>query len=225
MLKAIIFDLDNTLIDFMKMKHMSIEAAASAMIDAGLNHTKKRIVKKLVDLYSTFGWEDQTVFQKYLKDEEGKVDYRVLANAINAYRRVRSSFLEPFPHVMGTLLKIRESGIKLAIVTDAPRLKAWTRLTAMKIDSFFDIVVAFEDTNKLKPSKKPFEVALRKLKLKPEECLMVGDMLERDIKGAKKLGMKSCFAKYGNPNSISNVRPDYVIKDIRELLKIIKANS
>ena len=44
MTKAIIFDLDNTLIDFVKMKRMSIEAAASAMIDAGLEQKKNKIV-------------------------------------------------------------------------------------------------------------------------------------------------------------------------------------
>lgn len=221
MIKAIIFDLDNTLVDFMKIKHISIEAAASAMIDSGLDHKKGRIVKKLLHLYDLHGWEDQTVFQKYLKEEEDTVDFRVLANAINAYRRVRSGFLEPFPHVMKTLLELKNKGIILAIVSDAPRLKAWIRLTAMKIDNFFDIVVTFDDTNKLKPSKKPFEVALKKIKLDPSECLMVGDMLERDIKGAKKLGMKTCFAKYGNPKAVSDVKPDFVINDVSEILKII----
>lgn len=221
MIKAIIFDLDNTLIDFVKMKHMSIEAAASAMIDSGLDHKKERIVKGLFLLYDEYGWEDQNVFQKYLHKEEGKIDYRVLANAINAYRSVRTGFLGPFPHVMSTLIKLKQSGIKLAIVSDAPRLKAWIRLTAMKIDNFFDIVVTFDDTKRLKPSKKPFVVALNKLRLKAEECLMVGDRLERDIKGANKIGMKTCFAKYGNQKSSSKVKPDYTINDISELLKFI----
>lgn len=221
MIKAIIFDLDNTLIDFMKMKRMTIEAAASSMIDAGLDHEKENIVKKLLKLYDKYGWEDQTIFQKYLKQNEGKVDYRVLANGINAYRRVRTGFLEPYPHVMDILLELKSRGIKLAIVSDAPKLKAWTRLSAMKIDHFFDIVVAFEDTKRLKPAKKPFMVALRKLKVEAGECMMVGDMMDRDIKGANRLGMKTCFAKYGNTNS-SKGRPDYKINDISELLKIVQ---
>jgi putative hydrolase of the HAD superfamily len=219
MIKAIFFDLDNTLIDFIKMKHMSIEAAASAMIDAGLKREKGKIVKSLFKLYDNIGYEDQTVFQKYLKKEKS-LDFRILANAINAYRRVRTGFLEPYPHVTSTLLRLREKGIKLAIVTDAPNLKAWIRLTAMKIDHFFDLVVAFEDTKELKPSKKPFIFALNQLQLKPEECLMVGDMPERDIKGAKKLGIKTCLAKYGNRPPSATAHPDYEINDISELLEI-----
>jgi putative hydrolase of the HAD superfamily len=221
MIKAVIFDLDNTLIDFMRMKHMTIEAAASAMVGAGLEHKKERVVKKLFELYDMHGWEDQTIFQKYLQQEEGKIDYRILASGINAYRVVRTGFLEPFPHVIPTLVELKKKGIKLAIVSDAPKLKAWIRLTAMKIDHFFDVVVAFEDTKRLKPSKKPFVIALNRLKLKAEDCLMVGDMPERDIKGATKLGMKTCFAKYGAQDPTVKVKADYIVNDIRQILKFI----
>ena len=108
----------------------------------------------------------------------------------------------------------------MALVTDAPKLKAWLRLASMKLSNFFDVVVAFEDTKKLKPSKLPFEAALRQLKVKPSECLMVGDWPERDIKGAAKSGIKTCFAKYGNPKV--KAKADFTINDIRELLSIVK---
>ena len=220
MIKAVLFDLDNTLIDFMRMKKNSCEAAVSAMIDAGLRVKKEKALKKLFKLYDKYGLEDKKIFQKFLKDEIGRVDYRILANAIVAYRNVRTSYLQPYPHTDYVLIKLRSKGIKLAIVSDAPRLKAWLRLMAMKIGNFFDVVVAYEDTKQLKPSSLPFEAALRKLKVKAEECLMVGDMPHRDIEGAKKLGIKTCFAKYGQPKKKSDA--DYVIKDIKELLKIVK---
>ncbi len=222
MIKAIIFDLDNTLIDFMKMKYMSMEAAASAMIDGGLRHGKDKIMRRLFKLYDQYGWEDQTIFQKYLMKESGKVDYRVLGNAINAYRRVRHGFLEPFPHVIETLLGLRQKGIKLAIVSDAPKLKAWIRLTAMKIDRFFDIIVGFEDTKQYKPSRKPFEVALKRLRVKASECLMIGDMPHKDIKGAKQMGMETCFARYGSmKRKTPSIKADHTIDDILELLRIV----
>jgi len=221
MIKAVLFDLDNTLIDFMRMKRNSCESAISAMIDAGLNVKKEKALKKLFKLYDQYGLEDKKIFQKFLKGETGKVDYRILANAIVAYRSVRTSYLKPFPHTDYVLLKLKSKGIKLAIVTDAPRLKAWLRLMAMKIGNFFDIVVAYEDTKELKPSNLPFEAALKKLRVKPEECLMVGDLPHRDIEGAKKLGMKTCFAKYGNPK-VRKSDADYEINDIKELLRIVK---
>ncbi len=221
MIKAVLFDLDNTLIDFMRMKTNSCEAAISAMIDAGLDIKKEKALKRLFNLYDKYGLEDNKIFQKFLKEEKGIIDYRILANAIVAYRNVRSSYLMPYPHTDFVLLKLKSKGIKLAIVSDAPRLKAWLRLMAMKIGNFFDIVVTFEDTKQLKPSNLPFEAALRRLKLKPQECLMVGDMPNRDIEGAKNLGMKTCFARYGNKKA-GKSNADYEIKDIKELLKIVK---
>ncbi len=220
MIKAVLFDLDNTLIDFLKMKKMSCDAAITAMIGAGLKVKQDKALKILFDLYDKYGLEEKSIFQKFLKKVSGKVDYKILANGIVAYRRIRSGLLEPFPNVDYVLLKLKSRGIKIAIVTDAPKLKAWLRLAAMKLSNFFDIVVAFEDTKRLKPSKMPFEAALKQLKVKPEECLMVGDWPERDIKGAAELGMKTCFAKYGNPKA--KAKADYTIKDIRELLRIVK---
>ena len=220
MIKAVIFDLDNTLIDFMKMKKISCDAAISAMIGAGLDIKKEKAMKELFYLYDKYGLEEKTIFQKFLKKIAKKIDYEVLASGIVAYRRVRSGFLEPYPHVSEVLFELKKRGIKLAIVSDAPRLKAWVRLVAMKINHLFDIVITFDDTKEMKPSVAPFKLAFKKLKLKPYECLMVGDRPERDIKGARKLGMLTCFAKYGNPNAKSNA--DYEINDIKELLEIVE---
>ncbi len=220
MVKAILFDLDNTLVDFMRMKKISCEAAIDAMIDAGLEVDKNKAINVLFKLYDEYGLEDPKIFQKFLKKVIGKVDHRILACGIVAYRRIRVGFLEPYPHTHYVLLNLKSKGIKLGIVTDAPRLKAWLRLASMKITDFFDCVVTFEDTKELKPSELPFRTALKKLKVKPEECLMVGDMPHRDIVGAKKLGINTCFASYGNPK-IRKSGADIVINDIKELLQKI----
>lgn len=219
MLKAIIFDLDNTLIDFMRFKRVSCENAVDAMIDAGLKINKKSAMKEIYSLYEKYSMEDPKIFQHFLKKVTGKVDYKELAYAINAYRTARQAVLTPYPGTKATLIRLREKGLKLAIVSDAPKLKAWLRLTAMKIDDFFDVVVAKEDTGRLKPSKLPFRAALKQLNLKPEQCLMVGDRPDRDLKGAKALKIKTCFAKYGNKGKAKG-RWDFEIKDITELAAV-----
>ena len=128
MIKAVIFDLDNTLIDFMKMKKISCDAAISAMIGAGLDIKKEKAMKELFYLYDKYGLEEKTIFQKFLKKVARKINYEILASGIVAYRRVRSGFLEPYPHVINVLFDLKRRGIKLAIVSDAPRLKAWKGL-------------------------------------------------------------------------------------------------
>ncbi|HLC65609.1 MAG TPA: TIGR02253 family HAD-type hydrolase [Candidatus Nanoarchaeia archaeon] len=219
MIKAVLFDLDNTLIDFMKMKRMSCEAAISSMIDAGLKMEKEKAMEELFKLYNQYGLEDPMIFQRFLK-LYGRVDSRIIANGIVAYRKVRLGFLDSYPHVRKTLMELKLRKIKTGIVTDAPRLKAWIRLASMKIDDLFDAVVAFEDTKQRKPSELPFREAIKKLGVEPENCLMIGDWPERDINGAKKLGIKTCFARYGNP-SVKKSGADYEINSIEEILSIL----
>ena len=174
MIKAVMFDLDNTLIDFMRMKKGCCRAAVSAMKKAGLRIDRKKALKIMFDLYKEVGIEYKYIFQKFLR-QTGKIDYRVLSAGIAAYRRAQIKYMKPYPAVKNTLKKLKKKGLRLAIVSDAPRLKAWTRLQELGISKYFDAVIAFGDTNQRKPSKLPFKKALQTLKVKPAETLMVGD--------------------------------------------------
>ncbi len=220
-IKAVLFDLDNTLIDFFRMKTESSNAAIKAMIDAGLPVKEEKAIEILSELFKEYGIEDQTIFQKFLEKTIKKIDYKILSNGIAAYRRVQFGFLFPYPHVRSTLVKLKEKNLILGIVSDAPRMRAWLRLAEMNMTHYFDVVVTLDDTGKLKPSKMPFEKALKELKLKPEEILFVGDNPERDIFGAKEVGMKTCLAKYGQKFFSKKIKADFEIKDINELQKII----
>jgi len=218
--KAIIFDLDNTLIDFTKMKKEATEAAIEAMIDAGLKIEKKKALRMINRLYEKYGIEYQKVFDKLLWKIVGKVDKKILAAGVVAYRKVKEGYVEPYPNVIPTLIELIRRGYKLGIISDAPAFQAWSRLAGMKLMHFFDFVIAFEETKKRKPNQLPFKLAVKKLKLKPNEIMMVGDDPRRDIAGAKKIGMVTVLAKYGQIFK-ARVKPDFEINDISELLKIL----
>ncbi|MEM2956438.1 MAG: TIGR02253 family HAD-type hydrolase [Candidatus Pacearchaeota archaeon] len=222
MIKAILFDLDNTLVDFMAMKKKSCEAAIDAMIASGLEIKRDEALKILFELYDKYGIEYQQIFQKFLEKTKGKVDYKILANGVIAYRKIREFYLSPYPRVIPTLIELKKK-YTLAIITDAPRLQAWLRLVSMKIDSFFDIVITAADVRKKKITAAPFKAALKELKIKPEEAMMVGDWIDRDIKTAKSLGIKTCYARYGDekPAPLGQSGADYEIEDIKDLIKII----
>ena len=226
MIRAVIFDLDNTLVDFMKMKELCIQAAVTAMIDAGLPLGKDKANTKLFAIYDREGIEYQQIFDRFLEEELGTVDYKIQAAGIHAYRRQRSAALVAYPHVHATLIELIKRGIKLGVVSDAPRPQAWLRLVQLYLHHLFDHVVTFDDTGIKKPDPKPFLACLEKLAIKPSEGLMVGDWAERDVAGAKAVGMKTVLAKYGDLFHSENVLADFEVEDIKDLITIVgKLNS
>ncbi len=225
MIKAVIFDLDNTLIDFMEAKLTSCDASIDAMIGAGLKIDRKKATKILFELYKKHGIEYSRIFQKFLLETAGKIDMKILSAAIVSYRKVQANYHKPYKGVYKTLNRLKKR-YRLAIVSDAPSLKAWLRLTEMGIQNYFDVVVTFDDTRKTKPHSLPFRKAIKKLELKPEEILFVGDQPQRDIKGAKTVGMKTALAEYGLQGKfrkyLKKNKPDYTLKRIEDILKILK---
>ena len=225
MIKAIIFDLDNTLTDFMRFKKTAIDAAVDAMIDAGLKVTRKRLLEKIGEVYDSEGIEDQQVFNKVLKKIDGKVEDRILAAGIVGYRKAKEGSMKLYPHVKATLTGLIKSGIKMVIVSDAPRLPAWMRICSLGLQDYFDNVITFDDTGEKKPSSVPFRMALDVLGIPAGEVLMVGDLKDRDIEGAKKVGIKTAFARYGDSKNTEEAGADYELKDISELLDIVKSEN
>jgi putative hydrolase of the HAD superfamily len=221
MIKLIIFDLDNTLTDFMRMKDESIIAAIRSMIDAGLDFPEEKINEEIYRVYDEKGIEYQKVFDKLLVTLIGHVDYRILAAGIVGYRKAREAALVLYPHVNRTLLTLLKKGLRLAVISDAPRQEAWMRLCYLGLHHMFDTVIAFEDTGERKPSPVPFRLVLERLGIEPTEALMIGDWPERDIAGAGELGIYTVFARYGDTFGTGESGADYEIEDIFELVGIV----
>jgi putative hydrolase of the HAD superfamily len=221
MIKAIIFDLDNTLLDFIKMKQFAVKVAITAMNEAGLHVDEKTAYQDIFDLYMEKGWENQQVFDDYLTQTTGEVSHKILAAGIVSYRRAREATLLVYPNVNKTLIQLIKMGIKLAVVSDAPSREAWMRLYYLNLHHVFDPVLTFDDTGVRKPSPKPFKLALKGLNVKPEEALMIGDWPERDVVGAGQIGMKTVFARYGDTFGTIDSGANYDVNDIYELVGII----
>jgi HAD superfamily hydrolase (TIGR02253 family) len=225
MLKAVIFDLDNTLVDFMLMKKQAIDAAINAMRDAGLKLSTDEIRHRIDQIYNERGIEFQSVFDELLYREFSKIDHKILSAGVIAYRRAREAALVPYPHVTMTLIRLSKMQLKLGVVSDAPGKEAWLRLCYLNFHHLFDAVVTFDDTGMRKPNPEPFRKVLEMLQIEPCEALMVGDWAERDVLGAAQVGMKTVFARYGNTFGTEISNANYDIDDITQVIDIVKEEN
>jgi putative hydrolase of the HAD superfamily len=225
MIKAVIFDIDNTLTDFMRWKRAAVDAAVEAMIDAGLKVDKAAMVEKIFDVYWKEGVEDQRIFDKVLQQEFGRIDYKILASGIIGYRQAKEGSMTLYPHVTMTLIELMKMGLGRAVISDAPKLEVWLRIVALGLQHYFDHVVTSEDFGVKKPAPQPFQKALDLLGTRPHETIMVGDWAERDIAGAKKLGIKTAWAKYGDTFHTKESGADYELDDILDLLDIVRKEN
>ena len=156
MIKAIIFDLDNTLLDFMKMKSSSINAAVNGMINAGMNINLEESIKKIYSIYENKGYEHQKVFNEFIVNEVGEINYKYLAAGIVEYKKAKEKSLNLYNDVVPTLDVLLNMNLKLGIVSDAPSREAWIRLYMLNLHNKFKHVVTFNDTGFHKPAKEPF---------------------------------------------------------------------
>ena len=224
-IKGVIFDLDNTLLDFMKMKEFAVKSAIKGMIEAGLLIDEEQSYSEIVSIYEEFGWENQKVFDVFIEKQIGHVDNKFLAAGIVAYRRAREANLMVYPNVNKTLMSLAKSGIKLGVVSDAPSREAWMRIYYLNLYHFFDVVITFDDTGERKPSSKPFQMCLDSLSLEPAHTIMVGDWPDRDVVGAKQIGMKTAFARYGDTFGTIHSGADWDLNDIYQLVMIINEHN
>jgi putative hydrolase of the HAD superfamily len=225
MIKGVVFDLDNTLLDFMKMKEFAVKAAIRGMIEAGLKVNEDKSYIEINSIYEEFGWENQKVFDVFLEKSIGHVDNKFLAAGIVAYRRAREANLMAYPNVNKTLMALTKSGIKLGVVSDAPSREAWMRIYYLNLYHYFDVVITYDDSGERKPSPVPFQLALNGMGLRPEETIMIGDWPERDVVGAQQIGMKTAFARYGDTFGTVNSGADWDLNDIYQLVGIINEHN
>jgi len=232
-IEAVIFDLDNTLTDFIRAKDDAIRAAIDAMIDVGLPLGPEEAHRRIYEIYQREGIEDQRVFDRFLEAEQGRVDPRTLAAAVIAYRRARDGSLVLYPHAKMVLNQLLRGGYGLAVVSDAPRFEAWLRLVRLGLHHHFDHVFTYEDTGVRKPDPAPFRLALRELGVRPGQAVMIGDWPTRDIRGASDLGLHTVWARYGDKappykdpaaaasESAAGAEAEFIIDDLAQLLDVL----
>lgn len=131
----------------------------------------------------------------------------------------RISLLPGAQHVLAGL---KRAGFRLGLVTNTslPHAIIVEEFQQLALYEYFDTVVCSSEIVFRKPDRVMFEVALRALNVGPNEAMFVGDSYHADVIGAKQVGMKAVWLNPDRKPAPGEVRPDYDIAGLEEILKL-----
>lgn len=186
-LKALIFDIDSTL--------YTNQAYAFEQVDCQVRQFAKE--RKISDDDARKMVADYR--KKFAQEHDGSkvsLGNTLLSFGVPIEQSVqwRKDLLEPsdflsFDQKLFDVLQKLEKRFKLICVTNNPVLPARKTLEAIGVSSFFKDIIGLDTCYKSKPAREPFELAVKTLGIKMEECLAIGDRYDMDVSLPLQMGM------------------------------------
>ena len=226
MVKAVIFDLDDTLIlekDYIisGFKHI----AKLMCIKTGIN--ENQLLHDLMDLYEE---NPKQVFNRLYEKYNMVYTDEMITELVNEYR-CHLPDIRYYDDVLPCLNALKESGIKTGIITDGYEVSQRQKLKVIDADKYFDAIILTDELGReyWKPHPRPFEIMKHKLDVEFDEMVYVGDNPEKDFYISRFYPIKTVRINrngiYTNKAYYKGVRETFYIKNMQELLNILKKNN
>lgn len=227
-IKCILFDVDDVLYDASLQAEMARLNAIRAMIEAGLPSDVENAYRVLKEIVKEYGPDYPRHFDKLLERLGLRWDPRVIAAGVVAYRETNMAYLRPYPDTVTTLLKLRDLGYRLGVVSDGRTVKQWQKLISLGLQHFFQYVLISEEAGSETIGPEMFKTALEKLNLQPGEVAFIGKKLNPDILNANRIGIVSIRMRRGESKNEEaekdEMKPSYEVTKLSEILKILQQN-
>ncbi|AXY55301.1 HAD family hydrolase [Acinetobacter chinensis] len=217
-MKAVLFDLDGTLIDtaadFIRIIQEMCRQEGKAVVDAELIRTQvsegARAMVKLV--YPELEVEDP-VFLAHRQ------------RFLNLYGQDIAVDTDLFTGMYPLLETLEQHQIPWGIVTNKPRALSESLLEALNLTERCAVLVCPEDVSRTKPDPEPMYLAAEQIQIIAKDCIYVGDH-PRDIDAGRNAGMYTILAAYGylplaHKDDLNAWQADCIVNDVAELQQII----
>lgn len=216
-MKAMTFDLDNTLYD-VSQYYLGGFREIAEYLSKKYNLSSQKIYKKLKDI-----WDEKTSMHHHLFDDA--LDFFSCKKELNRILGMFNDYegeLRPYPHVALILEELKKRKYKLGIITDGDVDRQKRKVRLLGLGGLFDEIILTKELGSLKPSVVPFQEMINRLGVTPQESLYVGDNPLLDFEGAKKAGMKTVRLLKGEfKDMLKNEYIDYEIREFKDLLSLV----
>lgn len=212
MLKAVVFDLDGTLLD----RDKSVESFVAHQYDRlkdFLGHIDQRdYIARFIDLDEHgYVWKDRVYLQLI---EEFAITGIIWEQLLADYLTHFPAHCVPFANLIPMLERLKSEGLQIGMITNGYTEFQLSNIRALGIEHLFDAVLISEKEGLRKPDKRIFELALKRLGVAAEEALFVGDHPVNDVEAAKQAGMTGVWKRN---SQWSGAAADFFIDDLSEL--------
>ena len=229
--RVIFWDLDQTLLNF----DLSMDYAIRAVFGQYGLHIDEKIVKRY-DAINTSYWK-RLELGEITKQEVTLGRFRTLFEELGIHHIAPEEINKIYQTELGNVFfymdgakevvtKLRDMGYLQYVVTNGVNSTQASKMKLSGLDALVDGVFVSELIGYPKPMKEFFDACFKALPdIEREECILVGDSLTSDMKGANNSGIAACWF---NPEAVINdkdVRIDYEIRRLRELLPILEEES
>jgi putative hydrolase of the HAD superfamily len=221
MVKAILFDLDGTLLDrdasLLRLIHDQYDR-----FHAAFGHIPQdTFIKRFVELDAHgYVWKDK-VYQLLI--EEFGICGVSWDELLDDYLARFHEHCVPFPHLHATLEQLTLRQIKLGMITNGFTALQMSNIRALEIEHDFSVLLISEQAGLRKPDPRIFQKALDELGVSAQESMYVGDHPANDILAAQQVGMLGVWKR--NDCWPPPAEADFVIDDLSELLSLIQPFS
>lgn len=213
-IKAVLFDLDGTLLD----RDASLVFFVRDQYDrySQLQLVEKDIfVQRFIELDNHgYVWKDK-VYQQLI--DEFSIQDIEWTELLNDYLNSFQKHCIGFPNLINMLTQLKNNGVRIALVSNGYGQFQYDNFKALGISHLFDEVLISEWEGLRKPNPAIFIRALTKLGVNAEDALFVGDHPENDIRASRAVGIKAVWKR--NTQFSPDVDADAIITDLEELTK------
>ncbi|OCS82596.1 HAD family hydrolase [Caryophanon tenue] len=216
MIKAILFDLDGTLLDRDTSLSLFIEAQYERLREILGHIPKEHYSARFIELDNHgYVWKDKVYAQLVAEFHISSTTPEAL---LEDYIANFQHHCVAFPHMHDMLDELKRHHIVLGMITNGYGQFQMDNIKALGIEAYFDVILVSEWEGMKKPDPNIFKKALQLLQVMPSESLFIGDHPENDIAAAQAVGMKAIWKQN---EQWTDVKADAVIADYEELVRLL----